>query len=147
MSYEEQATAYLRYAKIYQLPAIYVASGNASSIAIFMKAVSPLPVVTKSTLLSGEELSLLKSLSWDQQAQVDFLVLLRASQFLGMTDSNFSWAVAVARRTEARDGTCGTWRAEGQDEAAPEPGLALRDEFSIIVGAPSKYHFRVRSWP
>ena len=146
MSYEEQALKYQQYASLYALPVIYAASGNLSSTELFTKAVYPTPVVTKSSLLSEEDLSVLRSMTWDQQAEVDYLVLLRASRFLGMTDSNFSWAVAVARRTEGELGSCGGWE-EGKEEIIPEPGIAFKDELSIIVGGPSKYHFGTWSWP
>ena len=144
MSYEEQAAMYQLLANEYALPVIYVASGNLSSTQVFAEKVSPTPVVTKSSLLSDEDIVLLKSLSWDQQAQVDYLVLLRASGYLGMSDSNFSWAVAVARRAAGKRGTCGS-RYDG--EITLEKGIAFRDELSIIIGKPSKYQFSTRSWP
>lgn len=144
MSYEDQAAMYQKLAKEYALPVIYVASGNLSSTQIFAETVFPTPVVTKSSLLSGEELALLKSLTWDQQAQVDYLVLIRASRYLGMSDSNFSWAVAVARRAAGNIGTCGVI---GEEKLKTEKSIALKDELSIIIGKPSKYHFGTRSWP
>lgn len=147
MSYEAQASMYQKYVKQYAYPVVYVASGNLSSTALFAKAIAPTPLVTKDSLLSEGDLALLKSMSWDQQAQIDFLVLLRSSRFLGMSDSNFSYAVAVARRTEGTlEGTCGVW-AKGNAETIPEPGLALLDELSIVIGKPSRYHFGSRSWP
>ena len=147
MSYEEQTAAYERFARNLKLPLIYVASGDLSSTNVFCKAVSPTRVETKSTLLTGPDLKFLKSMSWDVQAQVDYLDLLRASMFLGMSDSSFSYAVAVARRSEATiEGTCGFWK-KGKAEEVPEPGIALRDELSIVIGPSSKYHFGPRSWP
>ncbi len=146
MGYEEQAILYQQYATLYSLPVIYIASGNLSSTEIFTKAVSPTAVVTKTSLLSGEDLSALQSMSWDRQAEVDYLVLLRASRFLGMSDSSFSWAVAIARRADGQEGTCGAWQ-QGKAETVPEPRIALKDEFSVIIGGQSKYHFGPRSWP
>ena len=141
MGYDDQAAMYQKHATLYALPAIYVASGNLSSTQMFSKAVSPTPVVTKTSLLSGEDLATLNSMSWDTQAEVDYLVLLRSSRFLGMSDSNFSWTVAVARRTIEQKGTCGVWQ-----EGLP-PGIALSDELSVVIGAPSKHHFGSRSYP
>lgn len=149
MTYEQQAALYTQYAKEYALPVIYVASGNLSSTELFTSSVSPTPVVTKQSLLSASSpdlLHALNALSWDQQAQVDYLVLLRASKFLGMTDSSFSWAVAVARRAVGREGTCRAWD-RGEEEKVPEEGIAFRDEFSVVIGPPNKYHFGPRSWP
>ena len=146
MGYEMQAAIYQRLAIQYGLPAIYVASGNRSSTEIFAATVSPTPVVTKSSLLSGTNLELLESLSWDQQAQVDYLVLSRASRFLGMSDSTFSWAVALARRAVGQKGTCGLLEKD-ESKVKAEKGVALEDELSVIIGKPSKYHFGTRSWP
>ena len=131
MSFESQARAYKDFATNYALPVIYVASGNLSSTILFADLVAPITVVTKISLLSGADLELLNSLSWDQQAEADHLVLLKASKFLGMSQSGFSWAVAVARRTESEDGTCG-WRGTivGYDMGKR---LAMKDELSIIV--------------
>lgn len=94
--------------------------------------VLPTPVVTKTTLLSGADLELLNTLSWDQQAEVDHLVLLRASRFLGISESGFSWAVASARRTQTEAGTCG-WRGTVVG-ASPTDGLAMQDDLSVIIG-------------
>ena len=106
-SYETQSELNLRYAVEFQFPAIYIASGNLSSISMFAERVAPTPVATKFTLLLGADLMLLQSLSWDQQGQVDNLVLQKASQFLGITDSSFSWGVAAARHAMSSGGTCG----------------------------------------
>ena len=147
MTFENQSTQYLQYIHEYALPVVYVASGNESSISTFAKATFPTPVVTKASLLAGKDLALLQSLSWDVQGEVDHLVLLRCSRFLGMTDSSFSWAVAVARRANtSTDGTCDTWR-KGVAEVAPEEGLALKDNFSVIIGPPSRLHLVSRIWP
>jgi len=139
---------------MYSLPVIYVASGNLSSTILFSNLVAPTPVVTKYSLLSSrpDELARLKSLSWDQQAEVDYLVLLRSSRFLGMTDSNFSWAVAVARRAVGKEGSCGGERGDGmmgvrKGDGENGVGVAFEDERSVIVGGRSKYNFGTRAWP
>jgi hypothetical protein len=146
MSYEQQAAMYQQLAIQQALPVIYVASGNRSSIEIFSAAITPTPVVTKATLLKGADLELMESMTWDQQAQIDYLVLLRASKFLGMSQSTFSWAVALARRAVGKQGTCGVLEKDEPNVKA-ERGIALRDELSIIIGKPSKYHFSTRTWP
>lgn len=154
LSYEDQSAAYDQYAKQYNLPVIYVASGNLSSIVLFSNLVAPMPVVTKYTLLESRprELAALKALSWDQQAEVDYLVLLRSSRYLGMTDSNFSWAVAVARRAVGIEGTCGGPAKNGivgfrAAKGNGDVGVAFEDEKSVIVGRPCRFRFETRAWP
>lgn len=154
LSYEDQSAAYQHFASLYALPVIYVASGNLTSIGLFSGLVAPTPVVTKYTLLASrpDELALLNSLSWDQQAEVDYLVLLRASRYLGMTDSNFSWAVAVARRALSKAGTCGGPAGNGivgfrVANGVGDAGVAYEDERNVIVGGPCRFRFETRAWP
>lgn len=99
----------MRLAQNRPLPAIYVASGNLTSIDLFatqLAEVSPAAVVTKHTLLAGDDLAALESLTWDQQGLVDYLVLLKSSQFLGMCHSSFTWGIVAGRRAILRNGTC-----------------------------------------
>jgi hypothetical protein len=132
MSFETQAQRYKEFATTYNLPVIYAASGNLTSTKLFAEMMAPTPVVTKSTLLSGADLELLNSLSFDQQAQVDHLMLLKASRFLGISESGLSWTIAAGRRTESESGTCG-WRGTivGLDI---EQGFAMKDELSVVLG-------------
>ncbi|KAJ4424156.1 hypothetical protein N0V82_001204 [Gnomoniopsis sp. IMI 355080] len=107
-SFEEQSRAYLskaaglrprtgppRYA--------YLATGNVTEAAKLASLAlkEELTVLTKHELLAGpdnEELRRrLDSLSWDQQALVDFVVLLRAEYFVGVSPSSFSMNVALKR--------------------------------------------------
>lgn len=147
MTFEQQAEMYSHYIREYAPRAVYVASGNESSTALFTQIISPTPVVTKTSLLSGADLEQLNNMSWDQQAEVDYLVMMRASIFLGMSDSSFSFAAALARRAQqTREGTCGLWR-NGFAETSPREGVALGDELSVIVGKPNPFHFGPRLWP
>lgn len=139
---------YLRYARQFNLPVIYVASGNLSSIAMFAKSIAPTPVVTKFMLLSGDDLMLLQSLSWDQQGQVDYLVLQKASQFLGLTDSSFSWGVAATRHALSTGGTCGKESSRRRWIKREEKDISFRDDYTIIVGGKNKLDFNVQwFWP
>ena len=108
-------------------------------------------MVTKDTLLSGEDLDLLHSLTWDQQAEVDFQVLVKSTLFLGMTDSSFSWGISNARRAVGERGTCSQEEIEDLGENnKPKPvekGIAYKDELSVIIGRPNKFYFRTRLWP
>ena len=69
-----------------------------------------------------------------------------------MTDSNFSWAVAVARRAVGKEGSCGGERGDGmmgvrKGDGENGVGVAFEDERSVIVGGRSKYNFGTRAWP
>lgn len=100
-------------------------------------------VVTKYDLLRGLDLEQLSNLTWDQQALVDYLVLLRSSYFMGMAESSFAWAIAVKRRVTSKTGSCGfrkglysgyLWNA------------ALWDEFSNVMG-PHPFGWEINMWP
>jgi hypothetical protein len=52
MSYEQQVELYQKYPVKQPVPAIYVASGNLTSIEMFAEMVYPTPVVDKFSLLS-----------------------------------------------------------------------------------------------
>ena len=67
MSFEDQVKMYQKYLARQPVPAIYIASGNLTSIEMFAKKVAPIPVVDKFSLLSPEDTALLKSMTWDQQ--------------------------------------------------------------------------------
>lgn len=80
-------------------------------------------VVTKSDLLSGVEFKELKASTFGQQALVDYLVLLKASDFAGIAHSSFAWSIALKRHERAR-------RSRGCLEA---PGM-LSGGLSKIMG-------------
>ena len=109
-SFENQTAAYLaRVAGLDPSPPryAYLATGNATEaakLAAQAEAQQGLRVVTKHELLrlsndgeAGELLRQLDALSWDQQALVDFVVLLRCGFFLGVNPSSFSMNVALKR--------------------------------------------------
>jgi len=126
MSFEKQAELYQMYLEMQPVPVIYVASGNLTSIQIFAQMVEPIPVVDKFSLLPPEEIAILKTMTWDQQGQVDYIVLTRASLFLGMADSLFSQNVASSRRAASKNGTCGVSLADGNN--------IYNDGLTIVVG-------------
>lgn len=121
-SFERQTTAYLASAATLNPPAryVYLATGNASeaatfaSLAISQKAVR---VVTKHELLSGFSglLEQLDALSWDQQALVDFVVLLQAGYFLGVSPSSFSLNVALKRHLQREGLYTRPWKVGGSE--------------------------------
>jgi hypothetical protein len=82
-------------------------------------------VVTKHDLFHGKDLRRLERLTFDQQGQVDFLVMLRASRFAGIGHSSFSWNVAL-RRHEAT--------GMGRRMTLENSNKVLDDGLSIIMG-------------
>ncbi|KAL8381386.1 hypothetical protein RB595_005585 [Gaeumannomyces hyphopodioides] len=97
-------------------------------------------VVTKLDLLQGDDLALLQSLTFDQQALVDFLVMFKASAFMGVAHSSFSWNVALRRH-----------EMSAYADIANQGSDLLRDEYSIIMGARRDYPridpFASAMWP
>jgi hypothetical protein len=85
-------------------------------------------VVTKHDLLQGPDRRQLDSLSFDQQALVDFLVLFKSSSFMGVAHSSFPWNIALRRHELSKYSQYGN---EGSD--------LLRDEFSVIMGMEADY--------
>lgn len=126
-SFENQTGAYLsRIAGLDPPPPkhAYLATGNATEAAkltALAEARLGLRVVTKHELLriSGGGNGLLRqldALSWDQQALVDFVVLLRCGFFLGVSPSSFSMNVALKRHLREDGLLTRPWRigdAEG----------------------------------
>ncbi|TVY59561.1 Glutathione S-transferase [Lachnellula suecica] len=108
--YAGQATAYLEHASASQLPILYLASGNITSITKLAHQATAfnIDVTHKFQLLKGPDREELEGLKWDQRALVDFLVLLKAEEFAGVGHSSFSWNVALKREREA-DVKKGKW--------------------------------------
>jgi hypothetical protein len=103
-SYEEQSTAYLNGAKKHDLPFIYLASGSKPDIERFTSdaAVMGIKVTTKNALLEGDleyadALQEMQKLTWDQQALIDFSLLLRSSHFGGTWASSFAYNIVFKR--------------------------------------------------
>lgn len=106
--YGNQVKVYLEQAPRSSPAAIYVASGDPAEIARFASDAAEVPaphnypVVSKEDLLAGEDLDALRALTFDQQALVDYLVLLRASDFAGVAHSSFAWSIALKRHQFAK---------------------------------------------
>lgn len=103
-SYEEQSTAYLASAERNGLSLIYVASGSIPDVERFTTtpAEMGIKVTTKIAVLEKEPefagaLAELRALTWDQQALIDYLILLRSSHFGGTWASSFSYNIAFRR--------------------------------------------------
>ncbi|CAK7271874.1 hypothetical protein SEPCBS119000_004830 [Sporothrix epigloea] len=105
--YEAQAPAYLDEAEASDLSVVYLATGSAQHRQLFQAdaAARNIEVVTKEGLLDKQELAELQSMTWDQQAIVDFQVLVHSSRFAGFVRSSFSWVVAIRRSILPEAGT------------------------------------------
>lgn len=121
------------------LRVVYVASGDRPAVDRFAAAVHAAPpallpgagdvaVVTKQDLLRPADRRELEAMTFDQQALVDFLVMFRASAFMGVAHSSFPWNVALRRHELSR---YAGYRNEGSD--------LLRDEYSVIMGMAADY--------
>ncbi|KAF8850239.1 hypothetical protein BDZ45DRAFT_603133 [Acephala macrosclerotiorum] len=123
--YEAQAPFYLAEAKRLNLTTIYLATGSLEHRERFREdaALEGLSVVIKEDLFDEAEFAELQSLTWDQQALVDFDVLMHSSFFYGFVRSSFTWSLALRRGTLPEAGTSRTTK---EDE--------YRDSLSAIVG-------------
>ncbi|KAI1852958.1 hypothetical protein JX265_012847 [Neoarthrinium moseri] len=122
------------------LDVVYVTSGNQTVVDLFTEALnrrlaaSPrsdrknVTVVTKYDLLKGKDRQLLDSFTFDQQALVDFMMMFKASAFMGVAHSSFPWNVALRRHELSK---YADYANEGSD--------LLRDEYSIIMGMAADY--------
>ncbi|KAI1415840.1 hypothetical protein F5Y13DRAFT_206785 [Hypoxylon sp. FL1857] len=122
-SYENQTKNYLREAASqgYQGRAAYLASGNETETRKFGReamAALQLDVKSKYDLLEDheEELEKLKALSWDQQALVDFAVLLDCDYFVGVSPSSFSINVALKRHLKEEGLYTRPWKVGGRGD-------------------------------
>ncbi|CAK7243793.1 MAG: hypothetical protein STHCBS139747_005321 [Sporothrix thermara] len=132
------------------LRTVYVASGNQTVVQMFADYLakmlpgsdgeSDVRVVTKHDLLQPDDLRKLSAMTFDQQALVDFMVMFKASAFMGVAFSSFPWNVALRRHELSR---YAAYANEGSD--------LLRDEYSTIMGMAADYpyvdSFVTSIWP
>ena len=126
--YDAQAWGYLEQAELNALFVIYVSSGSESDVKRFAEdaATRNIQVAEKSSLLKGESLMRLQNMTWDQQGIVDYEVLLKCSNFGGISQSSFSWNIAVRRNVLS---------VLDSSEAMSNGPQSLSDEFSQVYGA------------
>ncbi|KAI1452656.1 hypothetical protein F4805DRAFT_446738 [Annulohypoxylon moriforme] len=122
-SYDNQTKSYLREAASqgYQGRVAYLASGNQTEAEKFgdeALATLQLRVRSKYDLLenNGKILEKLNKLSWDQQALVDFAVLLDCDYFVGVSPSSFSINVALKRHLMEEGLYTRPWKVGGQGD-------------------------------
>ncbi|KAJ9129706.1 GDP-fucose protein O-fucosyltransferase [Coniochaeta hoffmannii] len=131
-SFENQTTAYLSEAAARGFKAAYLATGNGTEAAKFVeraRSEHDIAVTTKQELLNGygEDLSAIQALTWDQQALIDFIVLLAGDFFLGVNPSSFSMNVALKRHLQMEGLYTRPWRI-GRDDGR-----------SLLVGKFERY--------
>ncbi|KAK6864574.1 hypothetical protein PG995_001102 [Apiospora arundinis] len=132
-SYDLQVDGYMAAAESlgYRDSVAYLATGNQTEASKFAEAAASrlgITVRTKESLLQGKDLEALQSLSWDQQALVDFVVLLNANYFVGVSPSSFSINVALKRHLRTGDVHTRPWKVGGRG-----------DGLSWLTGSYEKY--------
>ncbi|EME38485.1 hypothetical protein DOTSEDRAFT_108824, partial [Dothistroma septosporum NZE10] len=149
-NFTAQTTSYIAHATANKLNILYVATGNASDLARFHSIAAsqhpPLTVVSKHDLLPPSELTTLNSLTWDQQALVDYEVLQRSSVFGGFVKSSFSYNVAMTRNQWVEDEGLAIEPMRVQHS---EEGVAFDDGWSRVVGRDGFHEGRIPRgmWP
>ena len=138
--YNVQSKFYLSQARDVKSSIIYVASGDASEASTFAHDAASInaTITTKTLLLTGTDREQLEALAWDQQALIDFLVMLKATSFAGVGHSSFAWNIALKRHTFLK--------GNGQDHLkGPQ---MLSDELSQVYGFPRGYpEYASCLWP
>lgn len=136
-SYETQAQRIRDQVEMNNLPALYVATGT-SSDAERLRAdladvqirindthtTTGIQVLQKWDILDEADVMLFDELTWDQMALVDLDIMLRASHFVGIWESSWSWTIALKRHA---------W-SELDPYDYDAHALTYQDEYSIIYG-------------
>ncbi|KAI6350959.1 hypothetical protein MCOR25_010260 [Pyricularia grisea] len=134
-NYDTQATYFKRLVGQNQIPVTYMTQGAAKAdIRDFRENSAGFNgvVVRKEDLLKGPELTTLQSLSWDQQALVDYEVMLSAGIVAGIAHSSFMWNLAIRRKVDFLE-----QENHGQDKnrlVLPDGIITYQDPYSIIFG-------------
>ncbi|KAI0404528.1 hypothetical protein F4802DRAFT_220322 [Xylaria palmicola] len=98
--YDMQSETYMEQARKLGYQTAYLATGNLTEADKFIDGaieMAQMRIVTKTDLLSDDELDELEALSWDQQGLIDYVVLLGSEFFMGVQPSSFSVHVAMKR--------------------------------------------------
>ncbi|KAH8657142.1 hypothetical protein BGZ60DRAFT_384105 [Tricladium varicosporioides] len=130
-----QAQSYLQHASSSGFSLIYISSGNLSSVDAFVSdaKIFNIDVTHKYSLLKEEHRDHLEELTWDQRALVDFMVLEKAQEFVGVGHSAFSWNVAKKRQENVHESG-----AEKPVGTLAEDGT-WSDKFSTLYGTRKGY--------
>ncbi|KAM0712219.1 hypothetical protein Q7P37_011313 [Cladosporium fusiforme] len=134
-NFSTQTDAYIAHALSLDLPLVYAASSNSSTLALFRDKAAhhnpPLSVVTKTDLIPFSALQELEDLSSDQKMLVDYELLLRCSVFAGFVNSTLAFNVALTRAQRREDEA---WVGDPWRIRHLVSGLVFDDGVSRIVG-------------
>lgn len=119
--FDDQSGAYLERAGAMEFKAAFLATGNKTEAQKLATAASEkhgMAVITKHDLLKNhpEDLAELEALTWDQQALIDFIMLLECDYFLGVSPSSFSMNVAGKRHLKAEGLHTRPWKIGGDGD-------------------------------
>jgi hypothetical protein len=119
--FDDQSGAYLERAGAMAFKAAYLATGNKTEARKLTNAAweqHGMAVITKHELLQEHPLDLqaLEALTWDQQALIDYIVLLECDYFFGVSPSSFSMTVAGKRHLKAEGLYTRPWRIGGDGD-------------------------------
>lgn len=101
-AFDLQRDAAIEVAHAQQLKYMYVASGQKDHLNRLASdaQVQGVRVLTKEDVLDKPDLDILHSLTWDQQALVDYIVLRQSTYFQGVSFSSFSVSLAYMRHLD-----------------------------------------------
>lgn len=160
--YDQQASACLAAASAGNFSLIYAASGDPERLVQLTKDAMEqygIVVTTKSELLHGEDLEELKAMSWDQQALVDYEMMLKSAFFAGLQPSSFSYSIAVKRHSVLMSQNVGQWWKDDDLDPNQRPwwnekgsssstGGSPHDSLSTLLGdRPAGFLFESTIWP
>lgn len=133
LGFDDQMGRYIEECHKLNITLMYLASGDKQETekARALGASSGIFVFTKYSLLEDSSLEELFSLTFDQQALVDYLILLRSTRFVGVDSSSFSANLAIARHDTLND------HKYWQD---------FEDQLSLLVGGRFTF-LREAIWP
>jgi hypothetical protein len=139
--YDSQETNYIHSANRTDSKLIYLTTGAPEDAKRFTKTAKShgMTVISKDTLFQNKEFKkerkALEKMSWDQRALIDFEVLLRASYFVGMFESSFSWNIALRRHIVVGKGTWINIEPGKQGlDGLVDPAEAFIDQYSAVFG-------------
>lgn len=136
-SFEAQSQSIRQQVELNGLGALYVATGTASDVDRLREDLADVQVRVNGThtatgvrvlqkwdILDEADVMLFDELTWDQMALVDLDIMLRASRFVGIWESSWSWTIALKRHA---------W-SEQDPYDYDTHALTYEDEYSVIYG-------------
>jgi hypothetical protein len=135
-NFDTQSDQYIAEALKMESSVMYVATGSAEELAKMEEKAwtkAGINVTSKFALLNDADSKYLTNMTWDQQALVDYEILLKSSYFGGFIRSTFAWNIALRRHI-----------LSAVENPYPEKAFGLIDEYSHIYG---EHDFKRRKIP